>query len=429
MKERIAIVKALRSPFCKAGGALKGAGADDLGAYVLKELALRSPVDINMIDEIVVGNVGQPPHAANVARVSALKAGLPSTIPAFTVHRNCASGMEALSSASNKILAGYGDIMMVGAIESMSNLPLLFNKKMTAFFMAMMRAKTMGDKLKVLSSFRLGHLTPIITLELGLTDPTCGMIMGSTAELLAREHFVTRDEQDAFALSSHLKAVNAIESGRLAEEIVPIPVPNKYDTMQEVDEGPRFGQTIEALQKLRPYFDRVAGTVTVGNSSQVTDGACAALIMKESKAKELNLDVLGYVNDYAYDALDGPHMGMGPVHATAKLLKRTGIAFKDFNLIEINEAFAAQALACARGFASDDYAKKHLGRDSKIGDIDLDIVNVNGGAIALGHPVGATGLRLIMTTLMELRRRKQNLGLATLCIGGGQGAAFALEVE
>lgn len=429
MKERIAIIDGIRTPFCKSGGVLKDVPADDLGAYVVSELMARTQFPGKDLDEVIFGNVIQPIEAANVARVIALKAGLPEDLIAFTVHRNCASGMEALTTAANKIAAGESEVLVVGGTESMSHAPLLFSKKMTAFFMRLMRAKSLGQKLGVLASFRPYMLKPVVALELGLTDPVCGLIMGLTAENLAREFHITREEQDAFALQSHEKALQAQKEGKFAEEIFPIPSGGRVKTMQENDDGPRPGQTIEALAKLRPYFDRTCGTVTVGNACPITDGAAAMLVMSESKARSLGLTPLGYLREYAYAALDGARMGLGPVYAAAKLFDKTGIPLEEYKVVEINEAFATVAIGNQRAFASDAFAKEHLNRDKALGEIDPAILNCNGGAIALGHPVGATGARLILTVLKELRRRKQNLGLASLCIGGGQGAALALEVE
>ncbi len=429
MSSRLAIVEGIRTPFCKAGGKLKHAQADDLGAFAVKELMIRTGFPPEGIDEMVFGNVGQPVHAANIARVIALKAGLPTSLPAFTVHRNCASGMQSFTSAAQMIAAGDAEVVLVGGTESMSNYPLLYGPEMTALFQRLFKAKTFGQKMKALSSFRLRHLKPIIALEQGLTDPICGLIMGLTAERLSRDFLITREQQDEYALESHRRATAAIEAGKLAEEIVPVPIPLKYDAIQQVDEGPRPNQSMEDLHKLRPYFDRKTGTVTVGNASQVTDGAVAALVMSEERAKSMGLQPLGYLHSYAYAGLSGDRMGLGPVYACAKLFKQTGFGLGHFDLIELNEAFAAQVLACERAFSSHEFAQKHLGRNEALGTIDPEKLNVNGGAIALGHPVGATGARLIVTLLMELRRRGLQRGLATLCIGGGQGAALALEVE
>lgn len=262
-----------------------------------------------------------------------------------------------------------------------------------------------------------------------ISDPLCGLSMGQTAEVLAREFRISREEQDKFALMSQQRAMQAINEGRLDDEIVPVPLPPKYKDIQTTDDGPRANQTMEALAKLKPSFDSVTGTVTAGSASQVTDGAAAVILMKESKAKELGLEPLGYIRDYAAAGLQPSRMGLGPAFATSKLLERTGLKVSDFDLIEINEAFAVQVLAVLKAFASDEFARKELGRDKALGAIDLEKLNVNGGAVALGHPLGATGTRLVLSLLLELRRRNKNLGLATLCVGGGQGQAVVVEVK
>jgi acetyl-CoA C-acetyltransferase/acetyl-CoA acyltransferase len=423
MSTRIAIVGGVRTPFAKAGGKLAGWQADDLGAFAVKELLARLRLPVSRIDELVAGNVAQPIDAANVARVIALKAGLPDDLIASTVHRNCASGMEAVTTAAMKIRAGEARALVCVGTESMSNIPLIVNREMTALYAQVARAKSAWGRLAPWFGLRPRHLNPIIGVQSGLTDPVCGLNMGQTAEILAREFAVSRAEQDAFALVSHQRAVAA--RARLGEEIVPIPLP-KGAGMMEADDGPRDGQDLAALAKLKPYFDRAAGTVTVGNACPLTDGAAAVLVCDEDLAREFNLPIAGYLTAHAYAALDGRRMGLGPVHAVAKLEQRAGLRLADFDLVELNEAFAAQAIACLRGFASPDYARR-LGLDHALGEIDPARVNVNGGAIALGHPVGATGLRLVITILHELRRRGLRRGLATLCIGGGQGAALALE--
>ncbi|HYE04987.1 MAG TPA: thiolase family protein [Planctomycetota bacterium] len=427
MKERIAIIDGLRTPFAKAGGPLAKVAADDLCGRVVRELMVRTGWKGDAVDELIVGNVAQPMESANVARIIALKAGLPVGLIASTVHRNCASGMEAITTAGNRILADEAEVIVAAGTESMSNIPLIVGKKMTTMFGNLMKAKTVWQKLAVWSTLRPAHLTPIIGVQVGLTDPVCSLNMGQTAEILARDFHVTRQQQDEYALASHQKALKAWESGRMAEEVMPIATP-PYEHMLATDDGPRPGQDLAALAKLKPYFDRVAGTVTVGNACPLTDGAVATLVMRESKARALGLKPLGYLRDYAYAALEGRRMGLGPVHATAKLLKKSGMRFADFELIELNEAFAAQVIACERAFASAEFCKP-LGFDAPIGVIDRERLNVNGGAIALGHPVGATGARLVVTLLKELRRRGLKRGLATLCVGGGQGAALALETE
>lgn len=434
MKERIAIISGFRSPMTKAGGAIKNVTAHDLGARILKEVVLRSKIDPNKIDEVIIGNVAQPAEAANIARVIALKAGIPENVPAFTVHRNCASGMEAMTNASSKILNGEAEIILAGGVESMSNIPLLFGKKMTALFTNLMKAKTLSQKLAVISAFRPNFLTPIVGLVQGLTDPISGLIMGCTAENIAKDFKITRREQDEFALRSHQKAESAIAKGIFKDEIIPVfNNDEKNSLMIEEDEGVRKGQKIEDLAKLKPYFEKGTGTVTVANSSQVTDGAAFAVLMRESKAKELaqelDFEILGYIHDFAYCGLDPSRMGLGPVFASKKLFDKSGFSLKDMELIEINEAFSAQVIGCVRAFGSQEFCKKHFGINQPIGEINPEILNVNGGGIALGHPVGMSGARIIIHLLRELKRRGKNRGLATLCVGGGQGGAVICEVN
>lgn len=434
MKERIAIVAGYRSPMTKAGGALKNLTAHDLGARVAKEVLIRSKIDLNQIDEVIIGNVAQPADAANIARVIAVKAGIPQSVPAFTVHRNCASGMEAMTSAASKINNGEAEIIFAGGVESMSNIPLFFNKKMTSLFANLAKAKTLGQKISTILSFRPNFLSPIIGITQGLTDPLSGLIMGCTAENVAKDFKINRQKQDQFALISHQKAEAAINNGIFKEEIIPLfNNDEKNSLMIEEDEGVRKGQTIEALAKLKPYFEKVTGTVTVGNSSQITDGAAFAVLMSESKAKEIskekNIEILGYIRDFAYAGLDPSRMGLGPVFASKKVFDKTGLSLKDMDLIEINEAFAAQVIGCVEAFASKEFCQKHFNIDEALGEINSEILNVNGGAIALGHPVGMSGARIIIHLLRELKRRGKNRGLATLCIGGGQGGAVVVEVN
>lgn len=433
MKERIAIIGGYRSPMTKAGGVMKNIPAQDLGSIIVKELIAKLNFDVNLIDDAIIGNVAQPANAANIARVIILKAGLPESVPAVTVHRNCASGMESFTTAAAKILNGESEIVLVGGVESMSNIPLIYNKKMTNFFGNLFKAKTFQDKIKTFLSFRLNFLKPIIGLTEGLTDPISGLIMGCTAENIARDFNISRETQDKFAALSHNKAEIATKNNIFKDEIIPVFNGNVKDAkMIETDDGIRNGQTIEALAKLKPYFEKVTGTVTVGNSSQVTDGAAFAILMKESKAKELGYThengLIGYIKDFAYAGLDPSRMGMGPVFATAKLFEKTKTDFSEIDLFEINEAFAAQVIGCVEAFASNEYCQKHFGRDA-FGKIDMEKLNVNGGAIALGHPVGMSGARIIISTLRELRRRSKNRGLATLCVGGGQGGSVLLEVS
>jgi acetyl-CoA C-acetyltransferase/acetyl-CoA acyltransferase len=427
MSSRVVILDGVRTPFCKAGGALKSVPADDLATIAVNELLARTGIARDRIDEVVLGNVAQPPHAANIARVVALKAGLPESVIAHTVHRNCASGMQSMTDAAMLIQSGRADLVLAGGTESMSQIPLLFGSRMTELFMALLRARSVRRKVAALARFRPSFLKPTVALQLGLTDPVCGMNMGQTAEVLANEFAVTRAEQDAFAFESHRKAVEAQRDGRFAGEIVPVIGPPAYKKAQIDDDGPDAELSPELLAKRRPYFARPAGTVTVGNACPLTDGAVAVLMCSEKFAKSLDIEPLGSLTAWSYAALDGARMGLGPTYAAARLADEASMSMADFDLVEINEAFAAQVVANLRAFASRTFAREHLDRADALGELDPDRVNVNGGAIALGHPVGASGTRLVVTLLRELRRRNLKRGLATLCVGGGQGAALALE--
>jgi len=285
------------------------------------------------------------------------------------------------------------------------------------------------DKIKTLLGFKPSFLKPIVGLMSGLTDPVSGLLMGSTAEVLAQDFGISREEQDAFALGSHQKAQVAKENGRFSKESMPVVYDESTAKYLDFDDGIRPSQTIQKLAKLRAFFDRKNGTVTAGNSSQITDAAAGVLLMSESEARKRGIEPLGYLRDYAYAGLDPKRMGLGPVFATHKIFQQTGLGMKDMEIVEINEAFAAQVIACQKAFASEEFAQVHFGESEALGEIDPDILNVNGGALALGHPVGMTGTRLVLTVLHELRLRGQQRGLATLCIGGGQGAALLLEVK
>ncbi len=426
--ERIAIVDGIRTPFCKMGTTFNSMSAQELGRIATRELLERTDIDVDVIDEVIIGNVGQPADAANISRVIALLSGIPKTTPAYTVHRNCASGIEAAVQAAMKLQIGEGECYLVGGTESMSNIPIFLAKSLQDQLSALMRAKTIGARLSILAQFypKLFNIKKSlqIGLKLGLTDPVCGLNMGQTAEVLAKEFGITREEQDEFSLASHQRAMAAKEIFK--EEIVPILLPPKYKDVIELDNGPRENQTIEALTKLKPFFDRRSGTVTAGNSSQITDGAVALLITTEKKAKKLGLEPLGFMSAYAFAGVEPDRMGIGPAHAIPKVLKKANKALKDVQALEINEAFAVQVLACVKALASDQFAKD-FGYEGYTGTIDRSILNVNGGAVALGHPVGATGARLILTMLKHMQRNDLNCGLVSLCVGGGQGAAVLLE--
>src|SRR5262249_52688447 len=320
---------------------------------------------------------------------------------AHTVQRNCASGLEAITTAAQLIQLGQARTVVAGGTESMSRIPLLYSDEATALFLRLGRAKTWRPRLRQLLRFRPRHFRPVPAVKVGLTDPVSGLMMGETAEVLAEEFGISRPEQDAFALESHRRATDAQRRCVLKEEIVPVAV-GAEEIGQDV--GPRADQSMEALARLKPYF-KSGGTVTVGNSCGLTDGAAAVLLLPADAARAQGRTPLGYLRAYAYAGCDPRRMGLGPVFATSKLLHQTGLGLNDFDLIEMNEAFAAQVLANERAFASDEFARKHLARGAALGAIDRGRLNVNGGAIALGHPVGATGTRLVITLLDELRRR------------------------
>jgi len=425
----IVLAAGLRLPQARAGVRYAREDAGHLGATAARELIARSGIDAGELSEVIAGCVGPPHDQANVGRVIALRAGVPRHVPAYTVARNCASGMQAVTDAVTAIEAGRGDLFLCLGVEVMSAYPLVFNRKAVDWFGRMMRARDLGSKLKTLAAWRPSLMAPRISLTEGLTDPTTGMIMGSTAEVLARDFGISRQEADEYALESHARAKAARDSGRLAREIVPhLPLgAREGDAALQADDGIRDDQTMEALAKLKPYFEKPDGVVTVGNACGITDGATALLVCRASKARALGLTPLAAIRSFAWSGCDPARMGLGPVYSSAKALREAGCTLADMGAIEINEAFAAQVLACVKAFASADFASAELGAASPLGELGPDRLNVNGGAIAIGHPVGATGARLCLTAAHELAVRDCELALATLCIGGGQGGAVVLE--
>ena len=419
------IVGGIRTPFVKAGDAFNSVEAPELGRLAVREVLDRFNVSADIVDEVICGNVASPANAANVARVIALRAGIPKDKIAHTVSRNCASGMESVTQALDKVTAGQADCVVAVGVDSMSNIPVMWKKSMAEKLFRLSKAKSAFAKLKGLASFKPADLAPQIGIKMGLTDPVVNMMMGDTADKLAREYHISREEQDEFALRSHQRAAAALAEGRLASETMPVfPPPKSTPVTQDI--GPRDNQSLTALAKLRPFFDRKWGTVTVGNACQVTDGAAALIVMNADKARDLGLEPIAKIRSYAYAGCDPERMGLGPVYSSARALKRAGLSAGDMQLVEINEAFAAQVIACLHGFKTPPAGCPHAD-ENVLGEISPDILNVNGGAIALGHPVGATGTRIILTLIHELGRRDANLGLATLCIGGGQGGAVVVE--
>ncbi|MBK7961999.1 MAG: thiolase family protein [Bdellovibrionales bacterium] len=440
----VVIVEGVRTPFAKSGTKLKKVHPAELGQVALRELIAKTNLDVNLIDEVIIGNTGNPVDAVNIGRVVALNAGIPQKTSAYTVHRNCASALESISNGYEKIRSGTMDVVVAGGTENMSQMPTLLPQKIQDIFDKLFMAKSpsqalplagklLGAELKQIKALLTGNMKdeyfPVISVMQGLTDPFAGINMGQTAEILAKEFGISRVMQDEFALRSHNLAVKATKEGRMKAEIVPFPLPPDYKEILTEDIGPRDGQTMEALAKLKPFFDRQTGSITVGNACPLTDGAAMVLLMSREKAEALGYKPYARIRSYGFAGLEPERMGLGPVYATPVALKRAGLNFSDFGLIELNEAFAAQVLACAKAFESDEFAKTKLGLGGKVGAVDLEKLNVNGGAIALGHPVGATGTRLVITLMKEMQRRQVQFGLATLCIGGGQGGAMILETE
>lgn len=417
----LAIVEGVRTPFCKAHGAMADVHAADLGAVAVTSVLRNADLQPEDVDEVVIGNVSGPADAANIARVVALKAGIPQDRVAHTVNRNCASGMESIIAGWHILESGRADVVVAGGTESMSGIPLLVGQEATALLTRLTRARSLFGKLKVLASIRPRHLKPVPGVMLGLTDPVCGLNMGQTAEKLANEFSISRTEQDEFALESHRRAAAAQDRCFLSGEISALGDIEK-------DNCVRSGQSLEALQKLRPVF-ATDGSVTAGNSCPLTDGAAAVVLTTAETAELKSITPLGYVTAHAVAGCDPSQMGLGPVYATARLLNQTGLRLEDFDLIEINEAFAAQVLACLTAFESKTFANEDLKQDRPLGTVARDRLNIHGGAIALGHPVGTTGTRMIITLLRALREKGLHRGLATLCVGGGQGVAMVLQTE
>lgn len=421
MNKRMAIIAGVRTPFTRMGTDLSNSSASDLGRHAVVSLMDRTALDPHAVSEVIFGCVGQPADSANIARIIALRSGIPNHVPAATVNRNCASGIEALTTAHQRMLAGMGDCFIVGGCESMSHYPLLFRDSATEHFTGLHKAKTLKDRLQALAQFRPEDFSPLLSLQLGLSDPVSGLNMGETAEVLAREFHISREDQDAFAVDSHRKATAA---RRLSEmEIAPV---HTAESTIEHDNGIRENSSLERLSMLKPVFDRKSGTVTPGNASQITDGAVALLFATEAKAEALGIQPLGYIVDYAYTGCDPKRMGLGPVLAIAAANVRAGLRIQDADVIEINEAFAAQVLAVLKALEEPRYARL-AGLVDPLGPFPRAHLNQRGGAIALGHPVGATGARLILSALNQLKATNGKRALVSLCIGGGQGAAIWLE--
>ncbi len=425
-RRRVAIVAGLRTPFAKQGTAYRDLSALDLGKIVVSELIQRSEIDPKEIGLVVYGQVVPSLSAPNIAREIVLGTGVPKSIEAYSVSRACATSIQSMTSAAEAILSGQHDVAIAGGADSASDVPIAVSKRLAAALVEASKAKTVVDKLKIFAGLSPKDLVPVPP---ALKEPSTGLTMGESAEKMAREGGISRQEQDAFAVRSHMKAARAWDEGVFADEVMHVVVPPKYEKAIQQDNLVRKDTTGDAMAKLKPVFDRRYGTLTAGNSSPLTDGASALLLMSEEKAKALGYEPLGYLRSWAYAALDpNEWMLMGPSYATPKALDLAGLSLSDIDVVDMHEAFAAQILCNVKAFASKKFAEEKLGRSRAIGEIDDDKFNVHGGSIAIGHPFAATGARMVATTLRELRRRGRQHGLVTLCAAGGLGAAAVLEV-
>ena len=377
------------------------------GHFLLRHLQDQTTIPDDEVDEVIVGNLGNPVKYPNIGRVIALEAGLDKKVPGYTVQRNCASGMQALAEGFLNITCGRSHVVFAGGVESMSQIPLLYGKEMTKFFIEMTKAKSMREKWNQLKRFRISHLNPVIALEKALTDPFCGMNMGMTAELLSRELGISREEQDKFANNSHMKAVAAQEKQIFDDEILPVITGEKLDKLVSVDSGPRKDSSIKSLARMSPYFDKKSGTVTIGNSCPITDGGSLWLMASEEAVTKYNLNPMARMVDFHFHGLDPRYMGIGPFPAMNGVLKRVQMKLSQIDLLEINEAFAAQVLAVIK--ACVDKKTANLFGMEPIGEILHDKLNVNGGAIALGHPVGSTGSRMIVTLAPRIEKKWEKI--------------------
>ena len=422
MSNPVFIVDGLRTPFVKAGKEFRDIHPKDLGINNLREFLHKIDLKGNEIDEVLFGNSFTLYDSPNIARIISLSSGLPQSIPAATIHKNCASSMEAFFLASHKIQQGERDSIIAGGVESMSYVPLILSQPLSNKIQSFFLSKTFRQKCKTLFSIKRKDIKFISPLMEGLKDPFTGYSMGETAEIIAREFGISRESQDAFAMESHKKAKRAKE--RLSEEMFPYITPAQ---IVNEDRGVRSQMSEKKLKKMSGFFDKKYGSVTIANSCSINDGSSLVLVMSEKKIKILGLKPLAEVIAFSSVGLEPERMGLGPVYAAAQALKKAKLTLKDMDLIEINEAFAGQVLACLKAFNSKSFAEKKLALSSPVGEIDPKKLNTNGGAIAIGHPIAATGTRLILTLAKEMQRRKVEFGLASLCIGGGQGSAVILK--
>ena len=424
---RVAIVRGLRTPFAKAGTVYAKLDALELGKIVVSELLQRSEIDPKEVNELIYGTVIPSVKAANIAREIVLGVGLPRSISGFSVSRACASSNTALTSGADLIARGYADTVVVGGAESLSTVPILFSRRFAEVLVAASKQKTMGGKLGMFRKLRPKDLAPDAP---ALAESVTGLTMGESAEIMAKENGITRESQDKFALQSHLRAAKATADGWFKDEVMSFPVPPDYENVADTDNLVRADTTLDALAQLKPVFDRKFGTITAGNASGLTDGASAILLMSEEKAKARGYTPIGYVRSYAYAALDPfDQLLQGPVFAIPLALDRAKLTLKEIDVVEMHEAFAAQVLSNVSWLGSKKIAETKLGRSEPVGELDPEAINPMGGSIALGHPFGATGARIITSVCNHLQRTGKQYGLISVCAAGGQGSAVVVERE
>ncbi len=424
---RVAIVDGCRTPFIKSGTDFANMDVTDLAGIAASELIARTAIDPDEIGLSIFGVVVPALHAPNLGREVVFRTSLPMRIPGVTVNLACASSTRALTFGAGAILSGEADVVLAGGAESLTNVPIQFSRKAARTFMEASKAKTLPQKVATFSKLRPADLAPVAP---AIAEYTTGLSMGQSAEKMAKENDISRLAQDEIALMSHHRAAAATEDGRLAVQIAPAFPPPGYDKAVTKDNGVRADTSLEALAKLKPVFDKGYGTLTAGNSSPLTDGGSAVLLMSEEKANALGYTPLGYIRSYAFAALNpGDQLLQGPAYAAPMALDAAGVKLSDIDLIEMHEAFAAQILSNMKAFASKRFAERELGRSEPLGVVDFERYNVTGGSISIGHPFGATGARVVTQLLYELRRRNQNLGLVTVCAAGGVGFAMVVERE
>ena len=417
------VVDGARTPFLKARGKPGLFSASELAVAAGRSLLARQSFTPEELDEVVIGCAMPSADEPNIGRLIALRLGAGDKTPGYTVMRNCASAMQAVDSAAKDIALGRSGLMLAGGTDAMSRAPVLFNDDMVNFLGDLARARKPLDKLKALSGFRPGHLTPVIGIMKGLTDPLVNLNMGQTCEVIAHKFGITRAQMDEYAVRSHLRLANAYDENYM-DEVVPMYHQSK---VLDEDDGLRRDSSVEKLAKLKPFFDRNVGMVTAANSSQITDGSALVLLASEEAVEKHGLNPLGRLVDTQWSGLKAAEMGLGPVYASTPLLQRNNLSLSDIDYWELNEAFAGQVLACLAAWEDDGFCQTELGLDKALGNIDPEKINIDGGAVSLGHPVGATGARLTLHALKVLQRTKQKYAIATLCIGGGLGGAMLLE--